>query len=132
MINKKSPKKYQYNHELYAGEYELVGLDSDIARPLKQALQKKLNEKKGHGKGPKDLIIDSKDEIQKSLQEAHVGGKGKIQKLGNSEVIVENSDDESESISFNLEENSKDSEESVKSNEHFARVQGNEINFNIQ
>ena len=45
-------------------------------------------------------------------------------------MIVENSDDESESISFNLEEQSKDSQESVKnSNEHFARVQGNEINL---
>ena len=43
---------------------------------------------------------------------------------------MENSDDESESISFNLEEQSKDSKESVKnSNEHFARVQGNEINL---
>ena len=43
---------------------------------------------------------------------------------------MENSDDESESISFNLEDQSKDSQESVKnSNEHFARVQGNEINL---
>ena len=43
---------------------------------------------------------------------------------------MENSDDESESISFNLEEQSKDSQESLKNNkEHFARVQGNEINL---
>ena len=115
-----SPFKYQYNHELYAGEYELVGLDSDIARPLKQALQKKLNEKKGHGKGPKDLILDSKDEIEKSM---HHGTHEKIQKLGKSEIVIAEDNDE------NYKDEAPDEvEESVaKSSEHFARVQGTEI-----
>lgn len=50
-------REFQYNNEIYAGRYELVGLESNIARPIKEALQKKLNEIKNKENVPHAALL---------------------------------------------------------------------------